>query len=240
MQRLYILPVVFLLFCASALPQTTGTIQCDPGTMTSVPAWIAPGKPHVVQQLECGQSVSVLGMGHFFTVLGYSSRPREYAKIQIGEQPAYVDARFIKLSDKPQAPAVKQSPEIVPENDIKAEEEEQRRWSTITKDHLSLRDESLLRPVALNGPRTFHATLNNSSKFAVSHLHLLMRLYDCSGKPEKDHSNCEIIGEARPIVAASVPPGQTRRITGYPLFEATPRVRGKFSWGYEILGVRVE
>ena len=105
---------------------------------------------------------------------------------------------------------------------------------------MTLRDETLLKPVVINGPRTFTATLSNNSEFPVSHLLLLVRLYDCTGKPNSDYSNCEIIGEAKPVIAASTPSGQTRRVIGSPLFEATPRVRGKFAWGYTILGVRVE
>jgi hypothetical protein len=54
-----------LFFCASASPQSGGNILCDPASMTSVPAWIEPGMPHVVQQLPCGQIVKVTGLELF-------------------------------------------------------------------------------------------------------------------------------------------------------------------------------
>lgn len=47
-------------------------------------------------------------------------------------------------------------------------------------------------------------------------------------------------GKIVKVIGASIPPGQTRRVIGSPQFDATPRVRGTFAWGYEILGVRVE
>ena len=229
-----------LLFCVSAFPQSGGTIMCDPSSMTSVPAWIAPGKPHVVEQLPCGRIVSVIGLGSFSGEPGYSSRPREYAKIQLGDREAYVDARYIALTETPPRQEVKKTKDVPAGKQQNEAAEEQKKWSVITKDHVKLRDEALLKPVYINGPRTFSATLSNSSEFPVSQLLLLVRLYDCSGKPKTDYANCEIIGEAKPVIATSVPPGQTRRVMGSPLFESTPRVLGKFAWGYKILGVRVE
>ena len=70
-----------LIFCASALPQDRGIIQCDPGSTAPVPAWNAPGRPHVVEQLSCGQMVSVLGVESFVGGHQYSSRPQQYVKI---------------------------------------------------------------------------------------------------------------------------------------------------------------
>lgn len=74
----------------------------------------------------------------------------------------------------------------------------------------------------------------------MTHLHLLLRIYDCAGKPDSSYSNCEIIGEVKPVIAAPIPSRQTRLVTGPVVFEATPRVRGTFSWGYQILGARAE
>jgi len=229
-----------LLFCTSAFPQSGGTILCNPPSMTSVPAWIAPGMPHVVEQLQCGQIVKVIGLGSFSDSSGYSSRPRKYAKIQLEDGEAYVDARYIALTETPPKLEGKKIKEAAPEKQGSQEKEEQKKWEIISKDQVTIRDEVLLKPVYLNGPRTFSATVGNNSKFPVSNLLLLMRLYDCTDKPKGDYSNCEIIGEARPVIGASIPPGQTRRVMGSPQFDATPRVRGKFAWGYEILGVRAE
>jgi|WetSurMetagenome_2_1015567.scaffolds.fasta_scaffold172169_2 hypothetical protein len=229
-----------LLFCASAFPQSGGTVLCNPASMTSVPAWIAPGMPHVVEQLPCGKIVKVIGLGPYSDSPGYSSRPRNYAKIQLDDGEAYVDARYIALTETPPKLEVKKTKEAAPEKQGSQESEEQKKWGILTKNQVKFRDEVLLKPVYMNGPRTFSATVSNSSEFPVSNLLLLIRLYDCSDKPKGDYSNCEIIGEAKPVIGASIPPGQTRRVMGSPQFDATPRVRGTFAWGYEILGVRVE
>lgn len=228
------------LFCASAFPQDTGVIQCDPGSTGPVPAWVSPGKPHVLEHLNCGQMVSVIGVGSYSTVSQYSSRPMEYVKIQIGDKEAYVDARNVRLLGSQERSKVNKTQIAVPDKRSTREEEERKKWTLISKDNVKLRDEALLAPIYTNGPRTFTATLSNSSAFAVSHLHLLVRIYDCSGKPKSDYSNCEIIGEVKPVISASIPAGQTRLVRGSTAFEATPRVRGTFAWGYQILGIRAE
>jgi len=237
--------LAFLLFClffsASAFSQNSGTIQCDPAAAISVPAWIAPGIPYVVKQLPCGQLVSVLGMERSSVAgLEYSSRPRAYAKIQIAENVGYVDARYIMVSKSQARISPSESENAAVERSSAKQDEEQKKWDLITGESLKFRDEMLLDPIYTNGPRTFTATVSNNSEVSVSQLRLLVRLYDCSGKPEKDYSNCDNIGEVKPVVTASIPPGQTRRVAGSALFEATPRVRGTFAWGYRILGIRAE
>lgn len=232
--------LIFLFLCGSAFSQSRGIIQCDPGSTAPVPAWSAPGKPHVVEQLSCGQIVSVLGFDSSFTPTEYSDRPREYAKIQIAEKTVYVDARLVKLLDAKEPPKANPSKNVAAEKQSSKEEAEQKKWNLIAKDKVKLRDEALLNPIVNNGPRTFSATLTNNSELPVSDLQLLVRLYDCSGKPQIDYSNCEIIGEVKLVVPSSVPPEQTRRITASTSFEATPRVRGRLAWGYWILGVRAE
>ena len=228
-----------LFFCTSAFSQESGVIRCDDG-MKQVPAWSEPGKPWVVEHLSCGQTVSVVDIGSFLAVPQYSSRPSEYAKIQIAEKVAYVDAKYVTLSDINERLSGNKGENFPAGRRSAQEEEEQKKWNLITKDRVKLRDETLLDPIYTNGPRTFTATLSNSSELPVSHLQLLVRLYDCSGKPESDYSNCEIIGEVKPVAPASVPPGQTRRVMASMLFEATPQVRGTSAWSYRILGVRVE
>lgn len=235
----------FLFFClffsASAFSQGSGTIQCDPGSTAPVPAYAAPGRPHVVQQLSCGQIVSVVGTGRFYAPSQYSERPREYVKIQIGENTAYVDAKNVKLSETKEPLMVKKVETVAAEKQNAGDGEERKKWNLITKDNLTLRDEMLLNPIVTNGPRTFSALISNNSEFTVSHLRLFTRLYDCSGKPKRDYSNCEIIGEVEPaVIPASIPSGQTRRVTAPMRFEATPRAKGTLSWGYWILGIRAE
>jgi len=237
--------LAFLSFClffgASAFSQNSGTIQCDPAAAISVPAWIAPGIPYVVKQLPCGQLVSVLGMERSYVAgAEYSSRPRAYAKIQISENVGYVDARYVMVSKAQARLNPSEGENSTVERPSVTQDQEQKKWDLITSETLKFRDEMLLDPIYTNGPRTFTATVSNSSEFPVSQLHLLVRLYDCSGKPEKDYSNCDIIGEVKPVVSASIPSGQTRRVAGSALFEATPRVRGTFAWGYRILGIRAE
>jgi hypothetical protein len=229
-----------LFFCASAFSQEIGIIQCDSEEMTSVPAWMAPGKPQVIEQLSCGQMVSVIDVGSYVAPAQYSSRPSRYAQIQIGESVAYVDAKYVKIPESQEGLKVIRDQNMAAARVPTKEEEEQKKWDLIKKDEISFRDEKLLDPMYAGGPRTFTATLSNKSSFAVSHLRLLVRLYDCSGRPDSDYSNCEIIGEVRPVISAPVPAGQTREIVSSMLFEATPRVKGRFAWGYNILGVRGE
>ncbi len=241
---------VFLFFClfvcAAAYPVDWGTIQCDPGVTAAIPAWVEPGRPHIVAQLSCDQPVSVVGKGSFLAPSQYSARPREYVQIQIGANVAYVDAKYVKLSKTQEPLRVNKSGEdVVAERQNPKEDEEQKKWSLITKDNVKLHNEVLRNPITTYGSgtfaaRTFAASVFNNSEFSVSHLNLLVRLYDCSGKPQSDYSNCEIIGEVKKVVPASIPAGQTRRITTETLFDATPRTRDTLGWGYQILGVRAE
>jgi hypothetical protein len=230
---------ICLFLCASAFAQDRGIIQCD-DDMKQVPAWTKPGKPWVVEHLSCGQMVTVIGVGSYLSIPQYSSRPSEYVKIQIAEKVAYVDGKYVMLSGIEGGSVASKNENVSPQERSTIETEEQKKWDLITKDDVKLWDEMLVEPIYTNGPRTFAATLSNNSEFSLSHLRLLVRLYDCSGKPESDYSNCEIIGEVRPVVAISVPSGQTRRFTASLIFEGTPRVRGTFTWSYRILGVRVE
>jgi hypothetical protein len=237
----------FWFLCPSAFPQQIGTIQCDPGTAAEVPAWIAPGQPYVLKQLSCGQLVTFIGWDSSVAVLEYSSRSREYAKIQIGDKVAYVESKHVRLLDTQNRLPVDKGDSLAAERQSAKpaakeakEAEEQEKWNLIKKENLRFSDEKLLSPIYANGPRTFKATLSNNTELKVSHLHLLVRLYDCSGKPNSDYSNCEIIGEVKSVVPASVPPGQTRGVVSSMLFEATPRVKGTFAWGYWLLGVRAE
>lgn len=239
MQRFYAFLVFGLAFCASAFSQDRGTIQCDPGSMTLVPAWIAPGRPHVVEHLNCGQMVSVVDVGSFLSASQYSSRPPEYVKILIGEKEAYVDARYVKLLGSKEPLKVSKAGQPPARQNLQ-EEEEQKKWQLIAKESISIRDQAFLDPIYTYGPRTFRGTVSNGSDFPMTHLHLLLRIYDCAGKPDSSYSNCEIIGEVKPVIAAPIPSRQTRLVTGPVVFEATPRVRGTFSWGYQILGARAE
>jgi len=219
-----------LLVGASAFAQGRGIIQCDPGSKIPVPSWIAPGRPHVIEQLSCGQMVSVVGM------------ERGYVKIQIADKPAYVDAKYVRILDASERIPVDAGAgkNVAAKKPVPMEDDEQNKWKVLTKENVEIRDEKLLNPTHKNGPRTFTATIRNKSSFPVSHLQLLGRLYDCAGTPEKDNSNCDIIGEVRPVVPISVPPGQTRRLAASMMFESTPRAKGTFAWSYKILGVRVE
>jgi hypothetical protein len=184
--------------------------------------------------------VSVLGVESFVGGHQYSSRPQQYVKIQLADQTAYVDSNNVRLSKSQEPLRVNPSQNGAANKQDVLGDEEQKRWNVLTKDNVTLRDEALLNPKYKNGPRTFTANISNNSSFPVSHLQLLVRLYDCEGKPKGDASNCEIIGEVKPITAISVPSGQTRLLTAKAPFEATPRPKGKFAWDYKILGVRVE
>jgi hypothetical protein len=184
--------------------------------------------------------VSVLGVESFTAGHQYSERPHEYVKIQLANQTAYVDAKYVRLSKSQEPLRVTSSQNTAALSQDARVDEEQKKWSILTKENVTLSDEALQNPKYKNGPRTFTANISNNSSFPVSHLQLLVRLYDCAGKPKSNASNCEIIGEVKPIAAISVPAGQTRRLAAAAPFEATPRPKDKFAWDYRILGVRVE
>jgi hypothetical protein len=228
-----------LFFSVSAMPQDVGTIRCKPGSSTKVPAWSAPARPFVVEQLSCGQMVGILGRQNFIPLPGYSSHPSEYVKIKLGDKVAFVDAQYVGVSEVQRLPERAATEQVPVERPISLEEGRSK-WNLIASEKVNLRDEILLDPVYMDGPRFFKATLSNNSEIPMSQLSLLVRLYDCSGKPKSDHANCEIIGEVKPIVPASIPPGQTRLVTASLQFEATPRVRVTFAWGYWVLGVRAQ
>ena len=84
MYRHFIVLIFSLVFAGTALCQDEGRIECGPGT-SSVPAWTAPGGAHVVEQLVCGQMVSVTGL------------ERGYVRIQIGDRIGYVDAKYVRM-----------------------------------------------------------------------------------------------------------------------------------------------
>lgn len=234
----------FLFISASAFPQGIGTIQCDPGSAAPIPAFSAPGKPHVVEQLKCGQTVQILGVEKAHTALAYSLGPQEYAILLITDKAAYVDAKYVKLSGSNGLLNAKMEDAAPPANrEITKEEEEQKKWDLIAKDQVKLRDERLLQPIILNGQtytRSFKAILSNNSDLPISQLQLLVRIYDCSGRTNGPRSNCDIIGEAKLLVPASIPPHQTRRVETVATFEAIPSANSKTSWNYQILGVRAE
>jgi hypothetical protein len=240
MQHFHKFIFFWMLFCASAFTQEIGIIQCDSDDMTSVPAWVAPGRPQVVEQLSCGQMVSITGRENTIAIEPYSSSPREYVQIEIGDNVAYVETGYIRIADSNEGLSIGKAKKVAPTKSSAGEEAEQMRWDLIPKERVKLRDEKLGEPLYLNGPRTFTATLSNSGAFPVSHLRMLVRLYDCSGKPAGNYSNCEIIGEVQPVISTPVPSGQTRKVTAMMQFDATPHVSGTFAWGYNILGVRAE
>jgi hypothetical protein len=91
MQRSGWVFLLSLILCPSVFSQDSGIIVCD-SSGTRVPAWTAPGSANVMEQLSCGQTVSILGL------------ERSFWKIQIGDRVAYVDAKYVRLSgDQQQA-----------------------------------------------------------------------------------------------------------------------------------------
>jgi hypothetical protein len=239
MKRSFAAPFLCWIFCAFAFSEERGIIQCDSGS-EYVAAWAAPGLPHIVDRLKCSQMVNIIEIGKFVSPSQYSSRPSKYAKIQIGNKEAYVDAKYINRSEIPPPLKTDKGGKAAAEGQITKEDEERKKWDSITRENVKLRDEMLLDPMYTNGPSTFTATVSNNSTFPISQLQVLLRIYDCSAKPKGDYSNCEIIGEVKPFIVSSIPSGQTRRVTGSAMFEATPRVRGTFAWSYRILGICAE
>lgn len=96
MQRSYVVLILNLIFSVSGFPQERGIIQCDAGSTTPIPAWTSPGGTSVVDQLSCGQMVSIVGL------------ERGYIKIEIGERIGYVDAKYVRVlqMQSPQNPQI--------------------------------------------------------------------------------------------------------------------------------------
>lgn len=85
MKRIVVTLFLYLACCVSGFAQDRGVVQCESGSNDSIPAWTAPGSAYVVEQLSCGQMVSIVGL------------ERGFVKIQIGERFGYVDAKRIRL-----------------------------------------------------------------------------------------------------------------------------------------------
>jgi hypothetical protein len=67
-----------------AFSQDSGIIVCE-NDMKSVPASTSPGSAHVVEQLSCGQAISIIGL------------EKGYFKIQLGNSIGYVYAKFVRV-----------------------------------------------------------------------------------------------------------------------------------------------
>lgn len=89
MKRISVALCLYLACCASGFAQDRGLIQCESGSNDSIPAWTAPGRAYVVEQLSCGQMVSIVGL------------ERGFVKIQIGERFGFVDAKYVRLLQPP-------------------------------------------------------------------------------------------------------------------------------------------
>jgi hypothetical protein len=88
---------LFLLFCSllpgTAVSKEIGIIRCDAG-MSRVAAWTSPrAVRNVIDYVNCGQSVTVVG------------EENGYVRIQIGRGFAYIDARYVALSQTQKEPA---------------------------------------------------------------------------------------------------------------------------------------
>lgn len=91
MQYSCVVLILSLVFCASAFPQDSAVIQCD-ADMKQVPAWTAPGSAYLVEQLSCGQTVSIIEL------------ERGYFKIQFGNRVGYVFAKYVRLTESQEQP----------------------------------------------------------------------------------------------------------------------------------------
>jgi hypothetical protein len=92
MQRFFAV-LLFSFLVPSLFPEERAMIQCDPGFTGHIPAWVAPGRPYVVEQLNCGDIVSAVSV------------ESGYVKIDIGKRFAYVDAKYVRWAQtKKQTP----------------------------------------------------------------------------------------------------------------------------------------
>lgn len=165
---------------------------------------------------------------------------RGYVKIKIADKSAYVDPKYVRLSQSQERLRASKGKNGDVKGQHAAPIEEQRKWDVVAGDRVKLRDETLIVSENKHRPSTFMATLRNNSEFPISHLHLLVRLYDCPVGFKGNSSDCDIIGEVNTVISALIPSGQTRGVEASLMFEATPPMKGVFAWDYRILRVRAE
>jgi hypothetical protein len=102
-----------LVFCIPAFPQDRGTIICDPGSTLPMPAWASPGGANVVEQISCGQMVTIAGF------------EKGYFRIQVGDRFGYVYAKYLRPIQTPEQPIAqpeaqaKELPQSIPEEQAK-------------------------------------------------------------------------------------------------------------------------
>jgi hypothetical protein len=92
MQRFIVFLCFSMIFCFSAFPKDSGTIQCD-SDMKQVMAWTGPGNAMAAESLACSQTVNIIGL------------EKGYYQIKIGEKFAYVDAKYVIAQQQANSPA---------------------------------------------------------------------------------------------------------------------------------------
>jgi hypothetical protein len=95
MLRMCSVLLLLLMLCTPIFSQDSGITQCDPD-MKQIPAWTAPGSAFLVDNIACGQSVSIVGL------------EKGYFKVKLGDRFAYVNAKYVQL---PEAGLPQKSPE---------------------------------------------------------------------------------------------------------------------------------
>jgi hypothetical protein len=78
----------FMLFVFSLFPsvfaEEQGFIRCDSGSTKPIAAWTAPGQPYILEQLECGRTITIAG------------RENNYTKVKVGINFAYVESKYVQ------------------------------------------------------------------------------------------------------------------------------------------------
>jgi hypothetical protein len=92
-----------------------------------------------------------------------------------------------------------------------------------------------LRPTFRSGYDLVGTLKNNSPKYRVDGIDVVVTVRDCK---TKDKSSCAEIGQASAYVAVTVPPGESRDVVASLHFGSDrPKAKGTLAWDYEITAV---
>lgn len=90
-----------------------------------------------------------------------------------------------------------------------------------------------LKPGYANSFRLAGRVVNRSPRFTLTGLTFKVKVEDCPLQPAQ--AACVTIGEGRTSIAPTVPPGHARDFDELVTFDkASPTVRGRMKWSYEL------
>jgi hypothetical protein len=90
-----------------------------------------------------------------------------------------------------------------------------------------------LKPGYANSYRLAGRVVNRSPRYTLTGITFKVKVEDCPAQPPR--AACVTIGEGRTSIAPTVPPGHARDFDELVTFDkASPTVRGRMQWSYEV------